>query len=224
MSKWKVFFDFSCVSKLGETTPVYNSNTRPSNLTLQYRPYILISHKTGGEVQKHLSEFLVNDELPQGEVLCYISAAEQCGLSEKEVSTIESKYKNRVHIYKGAIPNIDIGGSPSNILVQRFENFISATSGKDASESPVWDLLYPERYPDELLAVHLFMTAQKMGVSLQSSTLTENVWSKAGQQFYERGGTSSCIQQSNWKGASAENLASCLSDIRNLFMIMDSKR
>jgi hypothetical protein len=217
MPKWKIYFDTSCGSKFGEAS-IYNSNKRPE--TPLEPPFILISHKTGRELEKDLSTF---GTLESAEALCYISGAEQCGLSAEEISDIESRYNKHVHIYRGSIPNINVGETPSIALVRRFEDFISQTSTKDPSEVPDWKLLYPTMYPDELVAVYLFMTAQKMGVSLQSS-FSEDVWSKAGQQFCDRGGASRYISEVNWKGCSTENLDSCLSDMRNLFAKIDNQR
>lgn len=109
--------------------------------------------------------------------------------------------------------NIHICGYPADRLGEfdRPKKFFDSLPQKR-----LWELLIPELFPEELVAVYLFMIACKMEVPLQSSTLNQKMWSKAGEQYYERGGTSSCILENDWKEPATENLDICLSDIRKL--------
>lgn len=218
----QVYFDKSCGSKFGKER-LYCDNICPPLISPTDPPCIIFFHATGKkEVMRYLNRWEKNVSALQM-AICYLSAAPNCGLTEKEIEEIEIEYNNIVHIYKTALPGLSEDEKTNSDFIKQLKLFMQEAKDFNQIQSINWQLLYLPSYPEYLVTAYLLLVAEQGGLVVNELDDT-NLWKEAGKQFCEEVAkrnlsiaNGNLISDKLWFHPKGDNISKCISSIRSLF-------
>jgi hypothetical protein len=217
-----VYFEHSCGSKFGNEE-FYQNNIRPARLLL---PCVLFSHKTYKEL---ISDIQINyrSAIQSRKIsICYFSDSPNCGLTSDQLVSIRLEFSDFVHIYQNSVPNLSIGEDINHILMQRIMRFAGVASNIDDGSAPDWQILYPEDYPESLVAAYLLLVVEQDGLVVNSLD-NSGIWCEAFKEYqnnlqkYSDIATEKITVGGVWVHPTGFNVKKYADRIRILFSFLD---